>query len=222
MAYYSSASQNIYEWAGTVQPLLKVYIKLFDKHTEEKAQTQRKLMLKVLDEGIEKMTAARKDLEKSSRSFNDAGGKLEDLQIRFNAEFDEKSEFIQSKILKVKIGAYTGGALFGIPGLLIAHYFAVGNFVPKLLEKLDGIEKFYKELKTKVQTGSEQIDNIKSTLKKEVQHITDLKVQTENTKSYVNTDDIPEVRDEVIESVKQLITHCDAYRTRHNAKSDLV
>lgn len=142
-------------------PLLKVYIKLFDKHTEEKAQAQRQLMVKALDDGIAKMSDARANLEKSSKSFNDAGGKLADLQIRFDSEFDEKSEFVKTKILQVKIGAYTGGALFGIPGVLIAHYWVIGTFTKELLDKLKSIEKFYTGLKEKVLNGSTQIDVIK-------------------------------------------------------------
>lgn len=147
---------------------------------------------------------------------------MEALTIRFDAEFDEKSEFVQSQILRTKIIAYSGGAIFGIPGLLVAHYVAIGQFVPKLLEKLKSIEKFYTDLKTKVQSGGKQIEDIKTTLKKEVQHISNLKGQVEETKSYVNVDEIPEMRDDVIESVKNLIKHCNEYRKRHNSKSDLV
>lgn len=121
-----------------------------------------------------------------------------------------------------KLGAYAGGALFGIPGLLIAHFFAVGKFVPALMEKLDGIEKFYKNLKEKVEESTKNIDKIKSALKTEIKHIADLKIQTENTKSYIDLDSIPKMRDDIIESVQKLIKNCIDYRARHNNKEDVL
>lgn len=172
----------------------------------------------MLGEGIEKMTQARKDLDKCSTSFNEAGAKLIALTIRFDAEFDEKSEFVESQILRTKILAYGGGAIFGIPGLLVAHYVAIGQFVPKLMEKLKKIEEFYTELKTKIVTGGKQIVEIKTQLKTEVQHISNLMVQVSETESYINLDEIPDMRDEVIASVKKLMKHSSDYCTRHQTK----
>ena len=220
MDAYFSASQNVYEWAGVATPLLNIYIKLFNQHTEEKAQTQRTLLLKVLDDSIAKMTEARKELERSSACFNEAGGQLESLNIRFDAEFDEKSEFVKTKIFQVKMSAYTSGALFGTPGVLLVKFYVLKKLIPPLMKKLKSIEKFYKDTKTKVDNAAENIEKIKATLKTEIKHIGDLKVQTENTKSYINVDEIPEMRDDVIKSVQSLITHCDAYRKRHNGKTD--
>lgn len=90
------------------------------------------------------------------------------------------------------------------------------------MNKLDGIEKFYTNLKEKVDISSKNIDKTKATLKTEIQHIGDLKVQTEGTKTYINLDNIPQMRDDIIESVQKLIKNCADYRDRHNSKTDLI
>lgn len=114
-------------WTGLVMPLLGAYLKLFDSYNVENAAAQKKLLLRVLDDGIAKMTAAQDQLGKSSSSFNSCAGKLTTLQSRFEYEFDEKSEFVSSKITQMRIIGYSGGAIFGIPGLLISAWILEGK-----------------------------------------------------------------------------------------------
>lgn len=115
---YVAASQSVYEWAGLVIPLLKAYLKLFDCHNPKNAEGQKTILLKVLDQGLIKMLAAQEHLGRSSGSFNQATGRLTTLHSRFEYEFQENSDFVQNKITQIRIGAYAGGALFGIPGLV--------------------------------------------------------------------------------------------------------
>lgn len=122
---YFTASQNVYEWCGLVIPLLGVYIKLFTNHNPAKAEGQKKLLVQVLEDGIERMNAAQEDLGKSASAFNSAAGKLTTLHSRFAVEFDEKSEYFQTLITKIRVGAYAGSAVFGIIGIGIAA--AVGK-----------------------------------------------------------------------------------------------
>lgn len=218
---YFIASQSVYEWASLVTPLLTGYILLFNGKTAKSTAAQKELLLRVLDDGIRKLTDSQEYLHKSSTSFNEAAGKLTTLQSRFNIEFQEKGEFIQSKISKVRIGAYTSGALFGIPGLLIAYYVAEGKFVPKLMEKLKTIETFYDNLHETVDQAANDIENTKKTLTDEIKHIGEIKVKTQETKTFVGLDDVPELRDTVIQSAHELIAKCTEYREKH-IKRDFV
>lgn len=106
---YFAASQNIYEWASLAAPQLKLYIKLFKGHGARPAEAQKKILVNMLDHGVEKMTDAQAELTKSSSSFNLAGGQLTQLQGRFYEEFDEKSIYFQTKVKNIRIGAYVGG-----------------------------------------------------------------------------------------------------------------
>lgn len=123
---YHAASQSVYEWTGLAVKLLQAYIKLFGTYNEINAGAQRQMLLQVLDSGIKKLADSQEELKKSSASFNGVAGKLVELNTRFEYEFTEQSEFVQTKITQIRIGAYSGGALFGIPGITIAYFLAEG------------------------------------------------------------------------------------------------
>lgn len=71
----------MYVWCGTVSRLLSKYIQLFQKLDLVKAIEQKKILLDVLDDGIDKMIEAQEYLGESSTKFNEAAGKLTTLQI---------------------------------------------------------------------------------------------------------------------------------------------
>lgn len=174
-------------------------------------------MIEVLDEGISILSDAENCLEKSSRSFNAAGGKFADLMFRIDAEHDEMNKYgIKTRAMNSAKNLATYLVSFmadgPVPFIIKAVLRELGNS--------DGTENFYIDLKTKVQTGATQIDDIKSILKKEVKQIADLKNQIESAKSFVDVDNIQDVRDDVIKSVNELLTCCDDYRKRHNSKTD--
>lgn len=219
---YFTASQNVYEWTGLVVPLLRVYIQLFKGYNQAKSDGQKKLLLQVLEDGVERMNAAQEELGKSSSAFNSAAGKLTALHSRFAIEFDEKSEYFQSIITKIRIGGYAGGAVFGIVGIAIAAGVIEGKFVPELKAKMKSIEEFYETLNGKVEQAFRDIDATKKTLHSEIQSIGELKVKTKETHAFINVDDIPDLRDIVIQSMEGLIEKCMEYRTRHINKTDLV
>lgn len=212
---YYMASQMVYEWCSLVTPLVTSYILLFNSKSEKSAAGQKDILLKVFDDGILKLSESQSNLHASSISFNDASGKLIALQARFNSEFQAKSEFVETKVNQIKIGAYVGGALFGIPGVLIAHYLIVGDIVPKLLEKLKEIEKFYEKLREKVDQAGKDIEKTKDILMDEIEHIGEIKVKTQTAKTFVGLDDEEYLYDTVIQSAHELIAKCNEYRERH-------
>lgn len=219
---YFTASQNVYEWTGLTIPLLQVYIKLYNGYNEAKAAGQKKLLLQVLEDGVDRMNAAQEELYKSSASFNGAAGKLTVLHSRFAVEFDEKSEYFQSKITQIRLGAYLGSAVFGIVGVAIAAGVVEGKLVPDLKEKMASIEKFYDHLNEKILQAAKDIDETKKQLQEEIEHIGKLKVATKTTTAFIDLDEIPDMRDIVIKSINDLITNCIEYRTRHIKKNEFA
>lgn len=212
---YAEASQSVYEWASLVVPLLKAYLTLFDGYNPQKAHAQKTILLKILDEGMAKMNAAQDKLSISSSSFNSAAGKLTSLHSQFVYEFDEKSDFVQNKIFKIRVSSYSTVSMFGIAGLAIAAGVIEGKIVPELSEKFNSIKRFYDNLKSNVDKAYKDIDEAKRILKREIQHIGDLKIQTEGTKTFLDLDEVQELRDTITTSIQELITKCNEYRKRH-------
>ena len=122
----TQASQSIFEWCDSVKPLFTT--PAADEPTQDSP------LLKVLDDGIEKMSSARSGLQNSSQIFNEATGKLISLQHRFEKELQEKSKHLQTK----------------------TSYKIITDFK----EKLTSTEKFYKNLKAKSSQTSRDIGEL--------------------------------------------------------------
>lgn len=218
-AYYS-ASQNVYEWAGLAANYLALYIKLFDHYSMEGAESQKQLLIDMLSDGVEKMSAAQDELARSSLSFNDIFGKLTVLLVRFEREFDEKSVFFQSKVNKLRTiskGAKIIGAIPGLFGLTARHFRAYleRNYTEVLVAKLESITQFYDDLKEKVRQAFRDIYTTKSILNEEIERIGELKIQTQQTQTFIGLDGLAEIRDIAIEHAQRLIEKCEDYRQSH-------
>lgn len=216
MDAYFWASQSIYEWCGLVVPLLTTYIQLFNGINPVKSAAQKILLLKVLDDAMAKMNKSQGELANSATSLNDAAGKLTALNTRFANEFDEKSAFFQSKVDGIRITGASFGGLFGIN---IAADNLEEKLLPELKERLNSIKQFYGHLEDKVSKAFADIDGTKLKLKDEIRMIGDLKTQTEETRPYVDLDNVEALRDTIIESTNNLITKCNEYRERHSNDS---
>lgn len=219
---YFAASQTIYEWASLTASQLKLYVKLFASQGARRAMAQKQILLKILEDGVAKMTAAQEELGKSSSSFNFVSGELSLLRNRFGHEFDEKSEYFQAKIRKIRIGSYIGSAIFGIPGVIFGPKLVNKYYIRKLKKKMNVIETFYDDLDEKVVQATQNIEDTKIILKSEVQKISDLKGQTQRTEFFVNLEGVPDLRETIIASANDLIHRCEDYQTRHINKNNLV
>lgn len=120
MDAYHRSVQSIYEWCGFTLKTLKMYKKLFEnksRSVDSIYNTTRKLLLKTLTNGIDKMEKAKEALDDSSRSFNESAGKLTSLNGRLKSDFDKNSEYYQSQITRIRAVAYGTGAAFGLFGI---------------------------------------------------------------------------------------------------------
>lgn len=216
---YFSASQSVYEWAGMAATNLELYVKLFDHHDARRAAAQKKLLLELLESGIEKMTAAQKELGKSLQSFNSVNGELSTLRKRFEDEFDEKSEFFQAKIELIRSGShFWGSSLFGLSGYFFGAEIGERKYVNQLKRELRKIEMFYYHLHLNIEQALNSIDDTKKMLGHEIEHITEIKIQIGDTQLFVNLDELADMRDTIIETAQGLVRKCEQYRKRHVEK----
>lgn len=215
---YFKATQSIYEWSSTTSALLEAYLKLFDNSTEEKAESQKKIILHVLESGIEKMNISQESLGKCSKDFNELSGQLVKLDNQLDNDFAENSPYFQSQIDKVRKQAYAGagsGILLGPFGLAIAYSIAAGvaegKLIPELKKKLKGVQDTFNKLHQIIKTANKNIDNTKTKLQNEIKSIGELKSQTETTKVLVG------IGKEVLEeSANKLIKSCKDYMKKHS------
>lgn len=223
---YFSATQSIYEWCGLTTKLLAIYLQLFEKKTSTTYEAQKQLLLKVLEDGISKMSAGQVKLQQSSMNFNNVAGKLTTLHSRLTNEFDTKSSYFEGKVDKMRKEAYGGAAagfIFGPFGAIIAYSIAAGvvegKFVPELAKKLAEVKSFFEDLQKLIGKTNVDIDSTKVKLQNEIKSIGDLKVQTQDTKYLIPMDHLDELRDTILKSVNSLIAQCKEYQKRHGQKN---
>ncbi|KAJ6633170.1 Hemolysin E [Pseudolycoriella hygida] len=223
---YFSATQSIYEWCSLTTRLLKIYLDLFEKRTSKTYEAQRALLVKVLDDGLTKMSAGQAKLEQCSMNFNNVAGKLTTLNTTLANDFDTKSSYFLGQVDKIRKEAYLGAAagfVLGPFGAIISYSIAAGivegKLIPELQAKMQEVKGFFEKLQGTIEQTNVDIDSTKGKLKDEVKSIGVLKVQTEETKQLIPLDYLDELRDTILESVNNLIKECDAYQKRHGKKN---
>lgn len=89
------------------------------------------------------------------------------------------------------------------------------------MKKLESIQKFYDDLKGKADRAGKEIEDTKKVLNQEIHHIGEIKTKAGTTKSFIELDHIKELKDDVINSAKDLIENCNEYSQRHIEKPHL-
>eukprot|EP00475_Leptophrys_vorax_P037776 TRINITY_DN65610_c0_g1_i2.p1 TRINITY_DN65610_c0_g1~~TRINITY_DN65610_c0_g1_i2.p1 ORF type:complete len:161 (-),score=43.76 TRINITY_DN65610_c0_g1_i2:23-505(-) len=74
---YAAATRSVYEWCSLAISLLTAYLKLLNQ--KKSAESQKKIVLKVLDEGHAKLLAAIELLTSTNEHFNSLKVELEAL-----------------------------------------------------------------------------------------------------------------------------------------------
>lgn len=220
---YFKATQSVFEWSSVASQLLTAYVQLFENYNQEKAKAQKSILLKVLTDGIDKMTVAQASLHASSKSFNDASGHISSLRTQLNNDFVEGSNYYDMQVDKLRKEAYGGaavGLVLGPFGLLISYSIAAGvlegKLIPALKEKLEEMKEHFEALEGIISKASDDIDGAKTKLQEEIVVIGNMKSQTETTSLYVEYDDL--MLNLLKDSARKLIDQCSMYIERHGAR----
>ena len=217
---YLKATQSVFEWCSLTSALLQAYLDLFEDYNEEKAESQKIIILKVLKNGIDKMNAAQNSLGSSSMSFNEASGQISLLRTQLSNDFDNGSSYFKHQVDKIRKEAYAGagaGIIFGPFGLIVSEGIAAGvvegKLIPELLAKFKEVQKHFDEVKELVSKANKDINETKTKLQNEIEIIGDIRVKTEETSLYIK---INSLRERLRKSATNLITLCQMYMKRHH------
>lgn len=200
---YFSQSQNAYEWASVVQPLLKATTNI------GKSEGITKALNKILDDGTAKLSAVQEKLKESSESIKPLKTRITELNSKFTTALDEKKNFFDNKLKEMRAADKKGPK---------------GPFekelVPHLMAKLEAIKKFYVDLTKTLNDEALNIDNQQSKLRDEIKTIESLKSKIEPVKTTLNSDSGS--NDDLKKSAQDLIATSEKYRQRHTEKSNLI
>ncbi|KAJ6646941.1 Hemolysin E [Pseudolycoriella hygida] len=218
---YFSATQFMYEWCSLTKRLLQIYLDLFGKRTSNTYAAQRGILVKVLDDGLTKMSAGQAELEQCSINFNNVAGKLTTLNTTLAHDFDSKSSYFQRQVDKISKRAYLGEGTDFVPGPFGVTEIVQDKLIPELQAKMQEVKGFFEKLQGTIEQTNVDIDSIKGKLKDKVKSIGVLKVQTEEAEQIIPLDYLDELRDTISETVNNLIKECNLVRETSTPSQDL-
>ena len=221
--HYKKAVTSVYGWCDVAIDLIALYEDSL--YNPETADMQKEILLYVLGEGQSLIGEGLESLNKCSMSFNGASGKLTELDTRLGFDFDEKSEYFQAQVAKIRREAYAGaaaGAVAGPFGLIIAYSIAAGvvegKLIPELKSKFVSIEGFFKNMRTMIVGTQDNIAKTKNQLEEEMFVLTDLRSEITKTKIIIEVDQYGKLKDKILARTQALSAKCAAYIARHAKK----
>ncbi len=228
---YCFSVKKIDAWCGKASDLLTAYINLCNEsfftkllHTiwrpEEAVKTQRDLLMKVLSDGMQEMSTALKAFEKSVGSFDQASGKLIELE---SALGHDKNKNIWKNLkegfggVENKIFIVINGMIAVRSGLSIAvmAVTAIGS-TAQVTVRIYRLHKQFKTLAENVRNSKAEIDHVKKMCIDEMDIIEELKAMTD-TANFLLSKRL--LQERAIFAVKKLITLCENYREKNREKN---
>lgn len=224
---YFTATQSTYEWCDSVQMILEVYLEQFEERNSKTNEHLTKLLSKMLDNVVQKMNAAQVNIKQSSVCFNSVAAKLKILESQLAVDFNEKSPYFQTKVEEIRKMVYMSAMslIVGPFGLIVmpsnptVPMETMEKAIVELKAKFGQVKQFFDNLDKTIDGTIIQINKAKIQLVDEIKNIATLKVESEEPKNLIPLDTLDALRNMVLESVKNLITQCNAYQKRHGKKN---
>lgn len=221
--HYKKAVTSVYGWCDVAIDLIALYEDSL--YNPETADMQKEILLLVLGEGQTLIGEGLQSLNKCSLSFNGASGKLTELDTRLRFDFDEKSEYFEAQVAKIRKEAYAGaaaGAVAGPFGLIIAYAIAAGvvegKLIPELKNKFVSIEGFFRDMRSMIVGTQDNIAKTKNQLEEEMFVLTDLRSEITKTKTIIEVDKYGKLKDKILARTEALSAKCAEYIARHSRK----
>lgn len=212
---YFRATRHIFDWCGLALILLKPYRAFFEGEMDQETyNSTRDIILELLQAGVNYMDKGTEELTACSSSFNEAAGKLTELNLRLVADFNETSDYYETQKVRIRYG-YAYAVPFSILGISIAALVIEGNLIPALDKQMRNIEHYFQDLEKEVQSSKTKIVDTKDILEKEVSQIGKLETEVKAPLFFIKMTNVEKIKKFLLESVDNLIMNCKAYQTRH-------
>lgn len=192
------ASQKIREWADIIESHLQLVNKLFDEHDARKAESQKQLLVEVLDNGVAQINAAQTHLVNSLPNLLAA----DRIILASRNVFIEKWKVYHAKLRKPIhfLGAYRSRDK---------------KYIAANVNKIKAIIKIYSDLLGTVKRAAQTILRGDNILRTQATAIADLKKQMQSMALFGNVVERLDLRDQIIESAQLVIENSQEFRKKH-------
>lgn len=205
--YYDSASQSVYEWSSYAPSTLQHFIQFFNVSDPSAATNQRKLLLRILENGSKKLGKGQKDFGDILSALNLALKDLRKLLDQLKIDYSPNSLYFESRVKKI-VDSQSSGWLASKPDK--------AKIVADLIGKFKPILDFYEKLTTNVQRVDELLNKSSAQITKPIQLLDERRQQIKDSGSDDDSRPAPadtlEPREATINAAQVLIAVCQDYR----------
>lgn len=191
------ATQNVYEWAQSTASSLKLFIRLYENHDTKKANTQKQLILQLLESGVVQLRAGKPYFKTILSSFNAAADSFTVLRQEFAEKFAEHSKNFYKIVIRSRYGNSNNDDIH-------------------LLDDFRAILKFYGDLEIVILQAIANVVHTYDALLVKAYDISELK--NEYALRIVVLDESSTERQMIIKSAQALIAKCDEFQRTHNIR----
>lgn len=209
---YDSATQSIYEMAGSMSSILATYIKLLDSPTPAKLAAQKNLLTSMLDNAIKQLTKSEDELTNTVSILNWASDEFKAFLDQLKIDYDENGDFFKNHVNQI-VQQKSNNDFWSFFRKKEIEQEAIAE----LRGKLKPIQEFYEDASKTVQQAQLNLGQVTLQLNKNLQTIGQRKIQV-NTMSVDDTSqlrDASKIRDTITQSAQALIAKCQEYLQRH-------
>lgn len=219
---YFKSTDLISEWCGFARNQLQRYLSIVGFKENIIAKSKHKLIVDMLEVGLQKVTAAQAKLEEVSRNFNGASGRILALTAQMNADFDQQSYEMKKNTKNLGIASIFAKLCFFCP---IPASLPIDQLIRTLQTSFDKAKAYHEELKVALQNADRKISQTKDKVKKEIQAMGNVKTQAHVSLDTINdVIDIGEldnvIRKEIEIPIGKLIEQCRIYQQQHNNQKE--
>lgn len=196
---HMQTSQYFYEMASITVTHFELFIKLFNNYNEKKVETQKQLIIDVLDRGVKQMNATDAELSKSLLNFEFAFSALS----VFKQHITNKMQNFEAK---------TQTSLYRLQTFLRMDKKSITN----TLDAMDKVVRLCIDLAHQIEDTISQLAHARKMLSKEIEyHSVFLKTQIQEMLHFVNLDERPDLRNKAIESAQKHVEICENFQKNH-------
>lgn len=216
MDAYTKSTHAISQWCDVAINRLDSYLGFLGTLNKDNAKKQQKIIIELLETGIQKVTEAQAKLEQASRNFNLASGKILAFTAQLNSDYDQQK--LGNNDHATNLNAYHSAYnLCPFCGITIP---TSEDILEAITNAISNMINYHARLRKIVDMANGKIGETKAKLLIEIRVLGELKTEAQVSLENINDSiDIGELDDVVRKEIKipieRLIEDCRKYREQH-------
>lgn len=210
VSQHASATRSIESWCESSRPELQTYKALFDgNYSQDKAESQRTILVDLLKKGVEKLSFALDQLNDCIRNLNAASGDI--VQVDNQVERARRREINELEARKQNMRNTQWWAfIFPILGVTLTLTNEL-DAIPRIDSRIGELQNLYNQLNGIIRNVENDIKSGRDELQREIITLNNLQCQAKVTRTFIELS-VP-IKVLIKKHATNLIEKCTSYES---------